>query len=280
MRKVSLLFLSFVLIVGFCLPVQAKESITEQERAALKIFKKMNMYAGKNYQAFEALFYKADEDVVDEYFQQDYSCVKSDCVESKLMVQSGKTSIVNVVYYDNDNRQAPRFQALTIMLFKKGKKYYIDYRNSTVRRLNKEADKKGIFPKEYSKPETENIVHFDEFNYMYAFKDFYMKDCIYAQPAYIWQKKNGDVEMMGWINNGMNESYTYNQVAIYCEDVILGAVIDGIVDIDIRAKKKTSSTFRIVIPADKVKTENQSWTYLNAKIELSSNNDAPELTNV
>ncbi len=271
MKKMCTLLLSLAMILGLCLPINAKEDMTPEEKAAIELVEKMAKYAEEeDYDRFEELFYKADDEVIDGYYDQDFSFLEGAKVAAKLMAKKGKISVVGVTYYDNSNAMAPQFISDTIVMVKRGSKYYMDYRNSSIRRLKKELIKQGVFPKLWLAPETDNIIHLDENNYMYAYKDFYMDDCVYAQPAYMCQKENGDVEMQVWVNNGMSSDAHYITAEIVCVDKDLGEVVNDIFNVDITAKKESSTCATIIIPAEKVKTGREQWIYMDTSIVLRS----------
>ncbi|MBP3853029.1 MAG: hypothetical protein J6D18_00505, partial [Erysipelotrichaceae bacterium] len=157
----------------------------------------------------------------------------------------------------------------TVTMVKKGKNYLIDHRSSTVRRLNKDLAKKIELPSGYLNA-TKNLVNLDEYNYMPFFEDFYMEDYIYAEPNLLWLEENGDVVAEIWINNGLDQDQHYTKGQLICQDDSLGEIIHFTTDVDVQVKKNSSATTPITIPADQVKSGDQSWTYINASVALIS----------
>lgn len=272
MKKIWVLMVSLVMIFGLCLPTWAKEDKTPEEEAAIKIMKRLDRYAGKDMEKMESLFYKTDKETIQEYYDQDWSFVRAEHVASHVIAKSGKTSVVNLIYYEPLGDASVDYLPITVMMVKRGDKYLIDHRDSTIRRLNKEVEKKGYYPEDYTKAINagRNGLSLDENNYMYADKSCIFEDCIYTEPRFMWQKENGDVEVLVWINNGLNEDFHFVKAEIACMDEQLGEFIHETIDVDMSAKKKTSSIHAMTIPADKVKSGTELWSYVDAEIALES----------
>ena len=248
-------------------PEAAPELTREEvEAVAMEVFQQLQEYAGRDIEAFAALFTNTTEERIQQHFEQDYRALDLD---KHMVVEIGRSNpyyYVNVIGYivagisPDTNLQV---RGATLTLANVDGEWKVESSESADEifdNLRFVGDR--VFPEDFRSAYTQgrNAIHFHMYEYNELVEDAVFEGAVRPVVKYVWQEESGDVLIGLLFSNGTETNVHFSTGDIYLETQAGKEIVDlenVALNTSVAAGKNKMSYFRV--PADEVKTGTEKW---------------------
>ncbi|MBQ7546352.1 MAG: hypothetical protein IJK01_06640 [Clostridia bacterium] len=260
-------------------PVPSEDRQTDKAMQDL-VEKTMQCVRSRDKAGFSDLFVDTDAATVDLWWNNfctavDY-CGGAEHVDTTIVTRTEKYYVVGLCFYTvtgvSPNSKVFKYFGAVMTQYENGKAAYTNQSDEIYQKVRPGMEN-ALFNAlgeegTSARSAMESGRNFTAFayNWMFLDPDFsFLGHYNTPEPLYVWQEENGDVKMMLWSANGLENSMSSYDTVVTLTDMQHGTVFDGSVDVTIPLLPHRNGFRVVTIPADQIQTGTQAWTTLQQR---------------
>lgn len=237
--------------------------VTEADAIAASkaMYAKIREYAGKDYEAFAALFRNTPEETINDEFWVDWKKWDNFDKQNYIVVcREGNLFVVNVVHYIVGGKHpdtSMKSDCWNMCLSYEKGEWKLDYNEAAVQGL----DVTSTYPPGYwgAAEQGRNAVTFAVSNRMFLDESAVYEGCTQTEVKFAWQDEDGKLHVAVWFANGTNSNLSYYKCKITLTNGNDERIAELVGDPNLILKAHSSRLITFVFPAEDVLTGTEAW---------------------
>lgn len=237
--------------------------MTEDEAiaASKRLFEQIREFAGKDYEAFAALYRNTPEEAVRSDYEFNWEIYDQYDKENYVVVGRNENvffvNITNYIVAGQHPNTSMEYNSLNLVISYETGAWKIDCSNETKNSI----DISGIYPQECIEANKlgRNAAEFAAYNRMFVDEKAVYEGHSQCEVKFAWQDAEGNLYVSVWLANGTNQNlaYTTYEITLTNNDSQLIASLSG--DINEIVKANSSRLVTLMLTADDVVSGMNTW---------------------